>query len=89
MRKDEKRFLKEVFEKCGKIIGKEYISRVQFLYTSSPRDVINQDNFYMHHKRAWYILDKWSGKGWYDYGVSLDMGWLTDTGKEIAKNLIT
>lgn len=28
------------------------------------------------HKQLLYFLRKWSGKGFYDYGVSLDLGWL-------------
>ena len=31
-------------------------------------------------KREVYILDKWSGKGWWDYGVTLRSGWLTEKG---------
>lgn len=32
-------------------------------------------------KRAWYILEKWAGKrGWYEYGVCVDLGWLTPRG---------
>ena len=27
------------------------------------------------HKRAWYWLGKWSQKGLYDYGVTIDLGW--------------
>lgn len=30
------------------------------------------------HKRAWYWLTKWSDRGYYEYGVSLDLGWFTD-----------
>ncbi len=29
-------------------------------------------------KQAARTLEKWCRKGWYDYGVALDMGWLTD-----------
>jgi hypothetical protein len=39
-------------------------------------------------KRAYYLLEKWSEKDWYDYGVALDLGWLTDKGKETASCLI-
>ena len=28
-------------------------------------------------KQAWRTLEKWSQRGEYDYGVSLDLGWLT------------
>lgn len=52
-----------------------------------PRDIINGPGFTMHHKRAWKILEKWADKGWYEYGVSLDMGWLTAKGKEEAAKL--
>ena len=27
-------------------------------------------------RRLDYILWKWSMKGWYDYGVAIDLGWL-------------
>ena len=38
------------------------------------RDVIK--SLGMNHKRAVYILEKWAAKGWYDYGVTVDLGWL-------------
>ena len=44
------------------------------------QDIINKENFSIHYKRAWYLLEKWSQKGWYDYGVSLDLGWITPEG---------
>lgn len=28
--------------------------------------------------RAAYLLAKWEGAGWWDWGVSLRSGWLTD-----------
>lgn len=28
-------------------------------------------------KRAYCLLQKWSDKGWWDYGVSLRCGWFT------------
>lgn len=37
----------------------------------------------MNDKRAAYILEKWSDKGWYDYGVSLRAGWLTTEGLSV------
>ena len=46
----------------------------------SPRDIINEETFPLHYKRAWYLFDKWSDKGWYDYGVTLDLGWITPQG---------
>lgn len=40
----------------------------------TPRELINI--LPIKYKRAWYILGKWSSQGKYDYGVSLDLGWL-------------
>lgn len=31
--------------------------------------------------RVLYVLEKWSGKGWWQYGVSLRCGWLTNEGR--------
>lgn len=33
-------------------------------------------------KQEYSYLSKWSRKGWWDYGVSLRSGWLTDEGRE-------
>lgn len=44
----------------------------------SPREVIaemHQQGMIQSPKQAWRTLEKWSGKGLYDYGVSLDLGW--------------
>jgi hypothetical protein len=46
----------------------------------SARDIINTPGFPMHHKRAWFLLEKWARLGWYDYGVSVDTGWMEPTG---------
>jgi hypothetical protein len=32
----------------------------------------------IHTNRVHYVLDKWAGKGWWNYGVSLRTGWFTD-----------
>ena len=40
-----------------------------------PRDVVNLLADTIPHKRCWYYLDKWSSLGFYDYGVTLDLGW--------------
>lgn len=43
-----------------------------------PRDVI-QDMLaagkIQNAKQAWRTLEKWGSRGWYDYGVCLDLGW--------------
>ena len=41
-----------------------------------PRELINFLSEYIHHKRCWYLLKKWSGLGFYNWGVTLDLGWL-------------
>lgn len=47
----------------------------------SVRDVITGQTL-IPSKRCHYILSKWSSKGIYDYGVSLDLGWLVDRSNE-------
>ena len=37
-------------------------------------------------KQNWYYLQKWCSRQWYDYGVSLDLGWLTENGMERARD---
>lgn len=44
----------------------------------SPRSIIERIG--MNPKRAMRLLDKWSDRGWYDFGVSLDLGWMTPEG---------
>ena len=41
----------------------------------------------MHHKRVDYILNKWTNKGWWNYGVSARTGWLTEAGVSKAVEL--
>jgi len=42
----------------------------------------------MHWKRCFRICEKWAGRGWYDFGVSADLGWLTEAGKRAASELL-
>jgi hypothetical protein len=46
------------------------------------RDICHEIGIY---KRNLYLLGKWERKNWYDYGVSLDLGWLTPTGIDAAR----
>ena len=32
-------------------------------------------------KRSDFLFSKWSSKGWYEWGVCIDMGWLTEAGR--------
>ena len=46
-----------------------------------PRDVIGDlltRGAIASPKRAWRTLEKWCHRGWYDFGTSLDMGWMTE-----------
>lgn len=52
---------------------------------ATARDLINNAPFPIHYKRCWYLLGKWTKKGWYDYGVTLDLGWLTPQGVAVAQ----
>ena len=81
MKDDERRFLIDVYSRCGWV---EALNSPRV----TPRDVINEPGFYMHEKRVLYILEKWDNKGWYRYGVTLDLGWLTEEGKEAAQRAI-
>ena len=45
--------------------------------TKTPRDLINEPGFPIPHKQAWYYLEKWVHRGIYEYGVTLDLGWMT------------
>lgn len=61
IKEDEKRFFKAcVYLRCEKF---------------SIRDIVNMYEGIIHHKRCWYLLRKWSHIGFYDYGVTLDLGW--------------
>lgn len=79
MKEDERRFLLDIYNRCRNGYAKKD--------GISPREIINEEGFYMHYKRAWRILEKWSGKDWYEWGVTMDLGWLTPNGMEKAKEL--
>lgn len=73
MKDDEKLFFRICFE-VGRKIWRDYDTP----YFTSMRDVIfiMEQCGAIHHKRAWYLLSKWEGLGFYNYGVALDLGWL-------------
>lgn len=93
MKDDEKRFLVDVYLKCRSstkpITSWNFWEILKSAKDSvKPRDLINEPNFYMHHKRAWYLLSKWGSKRWYEWGVTMDLGWLTPEGKNKAEEII-
>ena len=71
MKEDEKKFFKLICTYCSyPILGNKLANKF------TPRDIINIINPWMNHKRCWYLLRKWSDIGFYDYGVTLDLGWI-------------
>ena len=52
------------------------LSTLQALNQPYVRDVVRKLD--INEKRAAYICQKWADKGWYDYGVNVLAGWLTD-----------
>lgn len=64
MKSDEKQFMKEVLKN-------ETLSTAK---KRSIRQIIEE--LPINKKRANYILEKWTSNGWYDWGVSIDMGWI-------------
>jgi hypothetical protein len=85
LKEDEKRFLIDVYKRCANFALRNSIAEFN---KPSVRDLINEEGFYIHYKRAWYLLKKWSSYGWYNYGVALDLGWLTREGERKAQSLL-
>ncbi|MCM3131874.1 hypothetical protein M3629_03710 [Paenibacillus polysaccharolyticus] len=80
MKDDEKRFLIDIYNRCHNgYLKKDGIS---------VKDLVQEEVFYINHKRAYTLLEKWSRKGWYEYGVSVRVGWLQPEGIAKAKELI-
>ena len=50
-----------------------YVLRMN--YGRDIGDIVNDFEGLIHHKRCRYLLKKWAGLGFYNYGVSLDLGW--------------
>lgn len=54
------------------------------------RDYCNifAEKYNIPYKQLMYYLQKWCGYGFYDYGVSLDLGWFCNTDELICYNSI-
>lgn len=70
MKEDEKKLLK--------FLQKRTMEDKQRLYVRQL--IIDLD---MNEKRATYICEKWTNKGWYDWGVNVLAGWLTKKGMNV------
>lgn len=79
MKPDEIKFLTQFYNEM--MLSRKNNTRV------TPREIINRKDFYMHHKRAWYLLSKWGSKGWYEYGITEDSGWLTPEGIKYVESM--
>ncbi|MFW5988576.1 MAG: hypothetical protein ACOCQA_03995 [bacterium] len=70
-----------------KLDEKEFAINILLAFNCvSVRDIIAHSP--INKKRAYYLLEKWSNKGYYDYGVSIDLGWLTEKGIEKFKKYL-
>lgn len=44
-------------------------------HTCKPRQIVNLLADTIPHKRCWYYLEKWARLGFYNWGVTIDLGW--------------
>jgi hypothetical protein len=61
---------------------RQLLDELQWQVSKGRRPYVRQvvADLEINGKRAAYILEKWSRKGWYEYGVSVMAGWLTEKG---------
>ena len=45
------------------------------------------DELGIHPKRTEYLLGKWTDRDWWEYGVTVRTGWLTEKGCKAADEL--
>lgn len=57
---------------------------LQFIYQTGPNSLIY---YSMDERRKEHICLKWAKKDWYEYGVTIRSGWLTDKGKAVAATM--
>lgn len=78
MKPDEKKFAKAIL--TATIYNHQGMEFAKTFYVGELIKTIG-----LNEKRAAYILLKWSDKGWYDYGVAVFAGWLTEKGMDELK----
>lgn len=71
MKDDEVKFFRTIV-KYGRC---EFNGKIDGSYLS-VREIMNILGEFINYKRCWYILQKWCGAGFYDYGTTLDLGWI-------------
>ncbi len=82
IKEDELWFMSECFKYISDHGRGDEDNRVFFDRFLTPRLIININPDRINYKRAWKILEKWDDNGWYEYGVSLDLGWITEEGHQ-------
>jgi hypothetical protein len=80
IKEDEKQFLRTL-QKEGWAHIQQNGNYVSLPNRIMPRDIIEREA--MNEKRAFYLLEKWESKGWYEYGTVIDGGWLTPEAMEV------
>lgn len=70
MKEDEKAF----FKTCLKYITINDVPKHDKREVT-PRTIIQMLSEFINYKRCWYLLEKWGNKGFYNYGVTMDLGW--------------
>jgi hypothetical protein len=83
IKEDEKRFLR-IMQKDGWAHIRKDGKLFPLPNRTMPREIIARESNWLNEKRALYLLEKWDGKGWFEYGTVVDGGWLTPKGMEIA-----
>ena len=61
--------------KVDEIIFFFYCYNLSVLYGFSIQEILDICSIQIPRKRCIYLLKKWARKGFYDYGVTLDLGW--------------
>lgn len=87
MKDSEKLFLMTVYTRVNKpgAFGTSLQNRIPIEDEVWARDAINMVG---DPKQNLYYLDKWTRKNWYEYGSSVNVGWLTELGKQEAQKLL-
>ena len=61
---------------------------VEFDSSIDPKTIMEETDCNVPKKYCEYFLEKWNAMGWYEYGVCLYLGWLTEAGVKGLINLL-
>lgn len=73
MKEDEKAFFRTCIRYCTIQDVQNHSNR-----GVTPRTIIKMLSEFINYKRCWYLLEKWTNKGFYNYGVTMDLGWFEE-----------